>query len=157
MRVIFKSTSTNGRWGIEICTESTEEITFPAQGTLTSLGKQAGITAYKFEPGETGQYIAVINKKVEEVEGCRVERCMTRQSSDYTTVLVCGPQAVYKTYTYKDRGSFFTMLINGKEQDAPASILLALGLIESEIETKVVEDAPMINTAFADALKKAGF
>lgn len=151
----YSKRSTNGRWGIQVLHPEGINMETPQEGTLTSLGTSAGMTCFKFEPGQTGTWV-IAGDDMNPVAGCEAVVHMDLQSSDYVSILVCRNFAVWKEYSYKRRSAQFWMLKDGKANYAETAILLDAGIVKpAQAPEKVPEPAPFDN-AFEAALRKAG-
>ncbi len=145
--------STNGRYGVKMLVPTDQQ--FPAEGELVPLGRKAGYTCFQFNPGKTGVWIT-IHSGSRPVAGMSTVIDLDLQSSDSIQVYTARPGAVMQWFGYKGRESGFRVLKAGRWVDCPTSVLLATGLVEPEQTPEPVPDPEPFNSAFADALKKAG-
>lgn len=145
---IFSSRSTNGRWGLAVVGH--EGTTFPAQGSLRHVGKVAGMATYEFTPGETGTWVAVAGD-VTVHGGATLVASEYLQSSNVTSLLLLGPQAVVEHHGYKRRSSRIVAYVAGVETDIPGTVLAAMGLLQAGGEIVAVEPPPVLGGAMAAA------
>ena len=156
MKKVWSVTSTNGRWGIEIVSPAEGEIKWPARGTLKSLGSIEGRDVFRFDPDDGSQTWVLPGRDLEPLSGASTAIKMSLQSSDSGTIMILGPQAAVRSWGYKGRSSHVTLYLEGVAQDCPASILLALGLIEAQGKLIEIPPPPPVSGAMAEALRKAG-
>jgi len=155
MEEIFKATSTNGRWGVAMVSATPrDEISYPIKGRLVYLGKVEGISTYRLDVDESGDWI-VVGGDMEPVAGCTLAVDCDLQSSNNVSILVGGDFFAYTQYGYKRRSSSVRAFSAGKEVQLPATVMLAMGLIPCE-ETPVEVEIPASGGALQEALKKAG-
>jgi hypothetical protein len=148
LKELFCARSTNGRWGMAVV--GPEGVKFPAQGSLSHVGKVAGVQTYEFIPGETGQWVLVAEDcKVH--GGATVVESMSLQSSAVTTLLVLGEEAVIEHYGYKRRSSRVVAYHKGAEVDIPATVLAAMGLVQAGGEVVEIAPPPKLEGAMASA------
>lgn len=83
--------------------------------------------------------------------GATVACSRSMQSSDVATVLVLGGEAVVEHYGYKRRSSRVVAYVDGAEQDIPAPVLLAMGLLKPASEPAVIAPPPALEGAMASA------
>lgn len=147
--LVWSARSTNGRWWLAIV--GPEGTTLPCQGSVRHLGTAAGISTWLIEPGETGAWVSVAGE-VTVHGGATVVASMSLQSGNYASILLLGPQAVVEHHGYNRRSSRIAAYINGEQQDIPAPVLLAMGLLQTEDgETVEVEPPPVLGGAMAAA------
>jgi len=151
MKEIIRRTSTNGRFGLVIVSES--DVEFPAKGTLTSLGKIEGHQTYKFGANEDGNWIYV-DADAKPISGAVIVDEMNLQSSNRVTIIAGGDFFVVKSYGYKQRSSVIRAYKDGQEIDLPSTVLAAMGLISAD-NTVVEVEIPAIESPIAEALRKA--
>jgi len=149
---IWEARSINGRWGIQITHPEGMNLELgPVEGTLRSVGKSAGIECFEFVP-KKGSWVLAAREDLYSIEGASCACKMGLQGNSNATVLILGPSAIVKYVGYKGRSSSYHLYINGEKQDAPVSVLLALGLIEPEEAPTPINDPPKPSSAFAEAL-----
>lgn len=155
MKEIYKTLSTNGRWGLSIVSGDDIDITEPAQGVLTRLGEIGGIATYRFDAQLSGQWFVVVPNLAQPLAGCSVVTEISLQSSRYVTLIAGGEFMAFECIGYKGRKSWVQAFSKGQSVDLPASVMAAMGLIQCKEEVVKVE-IPKINNALQEALLKAG-
>jgi len=148
----IKRSSTNGRWGVIVVCE--DNVEFPSKGILVYLGTIEGHKTFQFISNKGGDWI-VIGDDLDPITGCKIIIKEDLQSSDIATILAGGGFMAWKRFGYKGRSSSIHAMKNGEEIKMPASIMAAMGLIPVK-KAAVDTTPPSINSALADALKKAG-
>lgn len=165
LSVIWKTRSTNGRWGAEIVSEfpvpsldqgGCNAIRWPLRGRLTPLGKAAGIDSFRFDADESAPTWVLPGGDLRPIEGATEAWSQYLQSNASGTILVLGAIAILKNVGYKGRSAHFVLYQEGERQDAPASVLLALGLIEPKEPPPPIAAPPAPSGALQDALRRAG-
>ena len=133
MKVLAEARSTNGRWGLALVGPDEADATGNAwRGTVRSLGTAAGIETYLLVPDQQAQTWVLWAGDATAHGGATTVARMSLQSNDYAGLLLLGPQAVVEHHGYKRRGSSIRVYVDGVAQDAPAPVLLALGLLPSD-------------------------
>jgi len=152
MKEVLRATSTNGRWGLAVVAK--EDVTFPAEGTLSDLGTVAGIRTFQFEPGATGLWAYPVGSDVK-IHGGATEICrIDLQSSACITLLQLGPESVLEFYGYKGRSSSILAFIEGIRAEIPEPVLLAMGLIKGTGEIVEIEPPAPLQGAMAEAFQR---
>lgn len=158
MKKVWECRSTNGRWGAQIAcaTESSQEFSWPARGTLRGLGKAAGIECFEFAADSTAATWILPGGDVEAVEGATRAYHESLQSGSAGSILVLGPVALVRWQSYRGRSARYRLYVEGAEQDAPPSVLIALGLVQPDKAPAPIAAPEPVSGAFADALRAAG-
>lgn len=167
MKEAFVEYSINGRWGVSIVSADFDKVEYgkPVQAAITRLGKVEGRDVLRFDATDKPQW-AVVLGDAKPLAGASEVLSMGLQSSQYVTVLLLSETAIVKTYGYKGRSSSISCYQQGKRVEIPASVLLALGLVEAANEPEEVPPPPSfgdtisqpeLRGALAEALLAAGF
>jgi hypothetical protein len=170
LSVVWSCRSTNGRWGAEIVSASlavppldqggSHSIRWPQRGTLTPLGTAAGIAAFRFEADDSAATWVLpmdgSGEPCQPVDGVTIAWSEGLQSGRSGDILVLGQVALVKMIGYRGRSSRYVLYRAGEREDAPTSILLALGLIEPKEAPAPIEPPPAPSGALQEALQKAG-
>ncbi|MBR5950704.1 MAG: hypothetical protein IKZ87_04645 [Actinomycetaceae bacterium] len=149
MKEIFCERSTNGRWGVSIVSHDFDEIKYgqAVQATVTKLGRIEGRDVLRLDKTDKPQWVLVLGDS-KPLAGASVALGMGLQSGSYVTVLLLSETAIVKTYGYKGRSSSVTFYQKGERANIPASVLLALGLVEGKEEPEEVPPPPAFEEAF---------
>lgn len=118
---LHHSRSTNGRWGLVLV--GPEGTKFPAEGRVEYIGTVAGKKTFRFTPCASGEW-GYVGGDVKVHGGATVIEEMGLQSSNYTSLLVLGKQAVIQEFGYKGRISEICAFIEGKRVRIPDTVLL---------------------------------
>lgn len=147
MNIIYKTRSTNGRWGVDIVSTSYglgphpihgreailapagEPCDFPLRGRISDLGEVDGVRVFRIEHDpEAPTWLAF----GQVVSGGTQILSMSLQSHRELHLAVIGPAAILRREGYRGRWSETFLVREGVEQDLSPSQLLALGLIEPD-------------------------
>jgi hypothetical protein len=158
MKTIYKTTSTNGRWGLEVVgpDDVADRQKVFVNFAFQPLGKAGGIECFQLIPTEGN--IAIISGDVEcpEGTGTVMVHSADLQSSNVVSLLHAIPRGVFKRYDYKRRGSSYQQVMpDGGIVEASPALLLAAGILQPKDKPAEVPQ-PSFNSAFSDALKKIG-
>lgn len=158
MESIWSCRSTNGRWGAQIVSDCPLGGGWPAQGELQSLGRAAGVACFRFvADAASGTWVLpwTGSGSVVALEGASLAYQEELQSGRSGAILLLGRTALIQRFGYKERGSRYKIYCAGVAQDAPPSVLLALGLIQPEAAPEPVPAPPQPSEDFAEALRAA--
>ena len=165
MEEIYSVSSTNGRWGLRIVSEvfKKEDLREPVRAQAVKLGKVEGHEIVRLDKTDKDQWVLVTGDAVP-MGGCTEFVGMGLQSNDNVTIIILSSQAIVKTYGYCRRSSTVRFFLNGKKQNVPASVLLALGLLRPVTEEPAEEpptleeflQQPNAKSALQQALLEAG-
>jgi len=162
-KLLWRISSTNGRWGVEIAGEAKCLPLFEGRscmavpGQLKALGRRAGRQCFGFEAGAS--CFVVLEEDAEAVQGAgsALVHKEDLQSGDSVTLLHVAPGGVWKWTGYKGRSSGYRMVTpSGAIEDVPTSLLLAAGIVEPKEPPAPAPSPPAFSASFADALRKAG-
>ena len=148
MKEIWSESSTNGRWGLSIV--APEGVELPQwsspllEGGIVPLGTVGGVETFRFVPGETGTYILATRQGIKAHGGATVMACRDMQSGSMASIVVLGQEAVVEMIGYKGRSSTISAYIGGVRKPIPASVLLAMGLVQSESGSAAVFTPPPV-------------
>lgn len=162
MEVIIRERSVNGRCGVDVVSDQKIDLPYSPihailDHKLVPLGVSAGISVFKLVP-EDGTF-AVIGNDLDPVEGSGAVllKKESLQGNQYVSVLNTREGAILRWTGYKGRSSGFYAITRNGVKDVPASVLLALGLIEpDEAPYEEVQPAAPPNTAMLEQLREAG-
>lgn len=167
MEKLWECRSTNGRWGAVLLAKDVvqghqsgsgnygRDGSYP--GRATPLGEVAGTKTFRLDP-EPGSFV-VCGGDVTPVEGSGaiVVYRESLQSSSYGSIISARPGAILRSTGYKGRSAWFRALCeDGSLADVPASVVLALGLVEPDEAPEPVQAAEPPSTAMAAALRAVG-
>lgn len=160
--LLWRTTSTNGRWGVEIVGDAEHKALFEDRsraipGQLRALGRRAGFECFAFEPGGSG--FLVIEGEAEAVEGAGSVLVHQEglQSNSYVTLLHVAPLGLWKWTGYKGRDAGYRMVrADGSIQSVPTALLLDAGIVQPKEPPPPASAPPVFGSSFADALRKAG-
>ena len=144
MKEIYRTTSQNGRWGLALVSEGIPELTrsTPVQAALTTLGETEGHRVVRIEPTDDPQWAVIYSCDAEPLSGASRVETIDLQGNSYVTLLLLGPRALVRTWGYKGRSSRVLYYEDGQQQDVPASVLLALGMLDSKVIPSTVPPPP---------------
>lgn len=152
-KTLIKHHSVNGRTGLEII--GAEELSGRKifRGTLVSLGRSAGVSCFRVDPGSDW---IVVGEDIAPVEGAGSSQIAREdlQGNSFCTVLTVREAGVYKKFEYKRRALAYLQIINGEALEVSPAFLLDAGIIQPAVAPVPVVVAPPFNAAFAAALAK---
>jgi len=156
---VWECRSTNGRWGMALVAAAPIEgrrSIFP--GRAVPLGEVAGTATFRLDPGEPGEWVVCGGDLVPvEGSGAVLIKSISLQSYQTGTIINARAGAILRWTGYKGRAAGFQAVGgDGRLVDVPASVLLALGLIQPDEPPAEVEPAREPDTAMATALRAAG-
>lgn len=144
MNEIYKATSQNGRWGLALVSEGIEEIRreTPVRATAMELGEAERHRVVRLEPTNDPQWAVVYDSDADPLSGASRIESVSLQGNSYATLLLIGPKALVQVWGYKRRSSRVIYYEQGEECRVPASVLLALGMLDSGAPPKTVPPPP---------------
>jgi hypothetical protein len=153
METIIRETSINGRNGLEIIGSEELKGRKIFRGTLVSLGRSAGVSCFRVDPGSDW---IVVGGDLAPVEGAGSSQVAREdlQGNSFCTVLTVQEGGIYRKYEYKRRGLEYRQIINGEALEVSPAFLLDAGIIMPAVAPVPVVTAPPFNAAFAAALAK---
>lgn len=157
MKEIYRATSQNGRWGMALVSERFDECPGrenPLRASITSLGEAEGHRVFRLEPTDAPQWVVVFGD-ADVISGASlVFGCSLQGNSDVSLVLL-SEQALVRVYGYKRRSDRIIYFERGEVRAIPASVLLALGLLNNNTEPQPVAPPPAFDLGEVDAGKGA--
>ena len=153
MKTLIKHVSINGRNGIEIIGPEYLEGRKIFKGTIVSLGRSAGVSCFRVDPGNDW---VVVGGDLAPVEGAGSSQVAREdlQGGSFCTVLTVQEGGIYKQFEYKRRGLEYRQVVNGTTLEVSPAFLLDAGIVQPAVAPAPVVTAPPFNTAFAAALAK---
>ena len=153
METIIRETSINGRNGLEIIGSEELKGRKIFRGTLVSLGRSAGVSCFRVDPGSDW---IVVGGDLASVEGAGSSQVAREdlQGNSFCTVLAVREGGIYRKYEYKRRGLEYRQIINGEALEVSSAFLLDAGIIMPAVAPVPVVTAPPFNDTFAAALAK---
>jgi len=157
VKELWKKVSQNGRRGLAlvgpdlaVLPRTADSATVLGEGALRPVGVVAGVATFEFVPGTTGTWVAVAGDcKVH--GGATVAAEEDLQGGSNASILLLAPEAVVEHYGYKRRGSHVVAYVHGCEQDIPATVLAAMGLVAVDGTVAEVAPPPPLAGAMASA------
>ena len=145
--------SINGRNGLEIIGPEDLKGRKIFRGTLVSLGRSAGVSCFRVDPGSDW---VVVGGDLAPVEGAGSSQVAREdlQGNSFCTVLAVREGGIYRKYEYKRRGLEYLQIVNGEALEVSPAFLLDAGIIMPAVAPVPVVTAPPFNAAFAAALAK---
>lgn len=143
MKQIFYAAPSRGQPGLAIV--GPDGMTLPAQGALSHVSDEGGMSTYRIDPGETGAWVIVAGD-VTARAGARVETVKTL-GLKIVSLLVLGPQAVIEHHTRDRKSSRIVVYLNGVEANIPVSVLVAAGVLDGKGQAQDVEGPPELSDA----------
>ena len=153
MEKLIEHHSINGRNGLEIIGPEDLSGRKIFRGTLVSLGRSAGVSCFRVDPGSDW---IVVGGDLAPVEGAGSSQIAREdlQSNSFCTVLTVQEGGIYRKYEYKRRGLEYLQIVNGEALEVSPAFLLDAGIIMPAVAPVPVVTAPPFNAAFAAALAK---
>jgi len=145
--------SINGRNGLEIIGPEDLKGRKIFRGTLVSLGRSAGVSCFRVDPGSDW---VVVGGDLAPVEGAGSSQVAREdlQGNSFCTVLAVREGGIYRKYEYKRRGLEYLQIVNGEALEVSPAFLLDAGIIMPAVAPVPVVTAPPFNDTFAAALAK---
>jgi len=159
MREIYNVTSQNCRWGFSMVSNTigTWYDLLDHPSVITHLGSVEGKEVYQVEVIDNPKtYTFMTEYEAEVVSGATLVECINLQGGNFVSLIQLGETAIVRVYGYKRRSNQVLMFHEGRESELASSVLLAMGMIESEREIKEISPLPPFNPVFADLLERMG-
>lgn len=153
METIIKRDSVNGRTGIEIIGSEEIKGLKVFKGTLVPLGRTAGMSCFRVDPGTDWVVVGDDLAPVEGAGSAQVAR-EDLQGNSFCTVLTVREGGIYKKYGYKRRDAEYRQIVDGHPVEVSPAFLLDAGIIQPAVVPEPPIAAPPFNSAFASALAK---
>ena len=146
MKNILNATSTNGRWGLTVVSDSMPEgKKFPQPGTLTHAGRSEEHEIYIFDFIPRSQEWVLSGGDMEPLADAETVISVGVQPEKVTTLIVMGPQAVVKSYGYNRRSSRIIFYDRGRAKKCPSKLLKKIDSFSSSPQTDIVRREGIVN------------
>jgi len=153
MEKLIEHRSINGRSGLEIIGSEELKGRKIFKGTIVSLGRSAGVSCFRVDPGNDW---VVVGGDLAPVEGAGSSQIAREdlQGNTLCTILAVREGGIYKQFEYKRRGLQYLQIVNGEALEVSPAFLLDAGIVQPAVAPVPAVVAPPFNTAFAAALAK---